>query len=110
MAVQYKTFVATKYLEDVQTTQIISSGVTIIDKVTITNVTTGNVSFSANICINGETVSNGNLVVKDRLLASDETYECFELVGQTLENASFLSMIASAADSLTIKIDGREIT
>lgn len=110
MAVQYINFVPTKYLENTQTTQIISNAITIIDKVTITNISSSNVSFSANICINSEAVSNSNLVVKDRLLAPNETYECFELVGQTLESGSFLSMIASALDSLTIKIDGREIT
>ena len=110
MAVQYKNFVPTKYLENIQTTQIISSAITIIDKVTITNISSSSVSFSANICINSETVSNSNLIVKNRLLAPNETYECFELIGQTLELDSFLSMVASASDSLTIKIDGREIT
>lgn len=110
MAVQYKTFVATKYLEDAQTTQIISSGTTIIDKVTITNITTGNVNFSANICSSGDTVGNDNLIIKERTLAPNETYDCFELVGQTLELDSFLSMLASATSSLVLKIDGRVIT
>lgn len=110
MAVQYKTLVNAKYLESSQTTQILSSGITILDKVTLTNITSNNISFSANICDSSETASNENLIVKDRTLAPDETYDCFELVGQTLENQSFLSMIASASNSLVIKIDGRVIT
>lgn len=110
MAVQFKTLVNAKYLENVQTTQITSSGITILDKVTLTNIAAGNVSFSANICDSSETAGNTNLIVKDRLLAPDETYDCFELVGQTLENQSFLSMIASSANSLVLKIDGRVLT
>ena len=110
MAVQYKTFVATKYLENAQTTQLTSEGVTILDKVTLTNVTSNNVNFSANIVTSGGTASSENLIVKDRTLAPNETYDCFELVGQTLELDSFLSMLASASSSLTIKIDGRLIT
>lgn len=110
MAVSYKTLVNAKYLENTDTTQILSAGITILDKVTLTNVTTSNVSFSANVCDSGDTVGNDNLIVKDRVLAPNETYDCFELVGQTLENQSFLSMIASSASSLVLKIDGRVIT
>jgi hypothetical protein len=110
MAIQYKTLVNAKYLEATQTTQITSEAITILDKVTVTNVSGNNISFSANICDSSETVSNSNLVVKDRTLAPNETYECFELVGQTLELDSFLSMLASAASSLVLKIDGRIIT
>lgn len=110
MAVQYKTLVSAKYLENTQTTQLTSTGVTILDKVTLTNISTSNVNFSANIVTSGGAVSNENLIVKDRTLAPNETYECFELVGQTLELDSFLSMLASAASSLVLKIDGRVIT
>lgn len=110
MATQIKTFVNAKYLEDTQTTQITASILTILDKITITNVATGNVNFSANICDNSETVGNSNLIIKNKIIAPSETYDCFELVGQVLETGSFLSMIASSIDSLVLKIDGREIS
>lgn len=110
MATQIKTFINAKYLENTQTTQITSSILTILDKITITNITTGNVNFSANICDSGETAGNSNLIIKTKIIAPNETYDCFELVGQVLETGSFLSMIASSASSLVLKIDGREIS
>lgn len=110
MATQIKTFINAKYLENVQTTQITATLITILDKITITNITTGNVTFSANICDSTDAVSNSNLIVKTRTIAPNETYDCFELVGQVLEIGSFLSMIASSANSLVLKIDGREIS
>jgi hypothetical protein len=45
-----------------------------------------------------------------RSIAPDETYTCPELVGQALEPGGFISTIASAATSLTIRASGREIT
>lgn len=110
MATQIKTFINAKYLENVQTTQITATSITILDKITITNITTGNATFSANICDSGETAGNNNLIIKTKTIAPNETYDCFELVGQVLEVGSFLSMIASASTSLVLKIDGREIS
>lgn len=108
--VTYKTLVNAKYLENIQTTQIASTAITILDKVTITNITTSNANFSANICDNSETPSSTNLIIKEKIIAPNETYDCYDLAGQILENGSFLSMIASSANSLVIKIDGRIIT
>jgi hypothetical protein len=45
-----------------------------------------------------------------RAIAPDETYTSPELVGQALEPGGFISTIASAATSLTIRASGREIT
>lgn len=105
-----KTLVNAKSLENIQTTQITSTAITILDKITITNVTSSNVTFSANICDFGETPTNTNLIIQNKIVAPGETYDCFELVGQVIENGSFLSMIAGTASALTIKIDGRIIT
>lgn len=110
MATQIKTFINAKYLENTQTTQLAATTITILDKITITNITTGNVNFSANICDSSETAGNTNLIIKNKIIAPNETYDCFELVGQVIEPDSFLSMIASAASSLVLKIDGREIS
>jgi hypothetical protein len=50
------------------------------------------------------------LIVDARSIAPDETYTFPELVGQALEQSGFISTIASAATSLTIRASGREIT
>lgn len=110
MATQLKTFVNASYLESTQTTKITAVALTILDKVTLTNISGANVSFSANIADSGETATTTNLIVKNKAIAPNETYDCFELVGQVIEIGSFLNMIASSANSLVLKIDGREIT
>jgi hypothetical protein len=51
-----------------------------------------------------------NLIVDTRAIAPDETYTFPELVGQALDVGGFISTIASAATSLTIRASGREIT
>lgn len=51
-----------------------------------------------------------NMIVDSRAIAPDETYTFPELVGQVLESGGFISTIASAATSLTIRASGREIT
>lgn len=105
-----KTFINAGYLENTQTTKLTATAITIIDKVTITNISASNVTFSANICDFGETAGSTNLIIKTKNLAPNQTYDAFELVGQVIEVGSFLSMIASASNSLVIKLDGREIS
>ena len=57
-----------------------------------------------------EWLETHNLIVDTRSIAPDETYTFPELVGQALEQSGFISTIASAATSLTIRANGREIT
>jgi hypothetical protein len=82
----------------------------IIDKFTITNTSAGNVTISVNLVTNGGSPAAANLIMDTRAIAPDETYTFPELVGQALESGGFISTIASAATSLTIRASGREIT
>jgi hypothetical protein len=68
------------------------------------------VTISVNLVISGGSAATSNLIVDTRSLAPDETYTFPELVGQVLEPSGFISTIASAATSLTIRASGREIT
>jgi hypothetical protein len=83
---------------------------TIIDKFTVTNTTAGNVTISVNLVTSGGSPGASNLIVDTRSIAPDECYTMPELVGQALESGGFISTIASAATSLTIRASGREIT
>jgi hypothetical protein len=49
-------------------------------------------------------------VLSAKNIVPGETYLCPELVGQILEPGGFISTIAGAATSLTIRASGREIT
>ena len=111
MTVTVKVLIPAKQAESSQTTQYTATNVkAIIDKFTVTNTSAANVTFSCNLVTQGGTAGASNLIVDNRSLVPDETYSCHELVGQALEPGGFISTIASAATSLTIRASGREIT
>ena len=111
MTVTVKTIIPAKQAENVQTTQYTATNCkTIIDKFTATNTSAGNVTISVNLVTSGGSAGVTNLIVDSRAIAPDETYTFPELVGQVLELGGFISTIASAAASLTIRASGREIT
>jgi hypothetical protein len=111
MTVTVTNIIPAKQAENAQTTQYTSTNAkTIIDKFTVTNTTAGNVTISVNLVASSDTAADDNLVIDARAVAPGETYLCPELIGQTLESAGFISTLASAATSLTIRASGRVIT
>lgn len=111
MTVIVKVLIPAKQAENAQTTQYTASNVrAIIDKFTVTNTSANNVTFSCNLVTVAGSAGASNLIVDARSLVPDETYTCPELVGQALEAGGFISTLASAATSLTIRASGREIT
>jgi hypothetical protein len=111
MTVSIKVLIPAKQAENSQTTQYTAVNCkAIIDKFTITNTSAANVTISVNLVTVSGSPSAANLIMDTRAIAPDETYTCPELVGQALEPGGFISTIASAATSLTIRASGREIT
>ena len=111
MTVTVKVLIPAKQAENAQTTQYTATNCkTIIDKFTVTNTSAGNVTFSVNLVTSGGSAAASNLILDTRSIAVDECYTCPELVGQALEPSGFISTIAGAATSLTIRASGREIT
>lgn len=111
MAVTAKPLIGSKQMEAAQTTQYTATNCTaIIDKATVTNTSAGNLTFSVNLVSSGGSPGASNLIIDSRTIAPDECYTCPELVGQVLAAGGFISTIASAATSLTLRVSGREIT
>lgn len=111
MTVTVKVLIPSKQAENADTTQYTAVNCkTIIDKFTATNTSAGNVSLSVNLVSTGGSVGDSNLIVDARSIAPNETYTFPELVGQALNPNGFISTIASAATSLTIRSTGRELT
>ena len=111
MAVTPKVLIPAKQAENAQTTQYTATAVrAIIDKFTVTNTSAGNVSISVNLVTLAGAAGAANLIIDTRLLVPDQTYTCPELVGHVLESGGFISTLASAATSLTIRASGREIS
>lgn len=111
MTVTVINIIPRKQAENAQTTQYVAINCkAVIDKFTITNTSSSNVTFSANLVAAAGSPSASNLVLNLRSIAPKETYSAVELVGQVLEAGGFISTIAGAATSLTISASGREIT
>jgi hypothetical protein len=111
MTVAIKVLIPAKQAENAQTTQYTAVNCkAIIDKFTATNTTAGNVTISVNLVTAAGSAATSNLIVDARSLVPDETYTFPELVGQALDSGGFISTVASAATSLTIRANGREIT
>lgn len=111
MSITAKTLIPAKQAESAQTTQytVASSTRTIIDKFTGTNTSAGAVTLSVNLVTSADTAGNQNLIVKTKSLAAGETYTFPEIVGHVLDAGGFISTIAGAAASITIRSSGREI-
>jgi hypothetical protein len=111
MTVIARVLVTPLQMQTSQTTQYTASSVrAIIDKATVTNTDTLPRSFSVNIVNNGGSAANSNQIIENRTVHPDETYTCPELVGQVLEPGQFISTVASAVSSLTLRVSGREIS
>lgn len=112
MSVIVKTLVAPLQLQSVQTVQYTAPLGTkaIIDKATVTNTSSLVRTFSVNLVQSGDSASNANLIIDSRAVQPDETYLCPELVGHELDSGAFISTIASATSTLTLRVSGREIT
>lgn len=105
--------IAAKQAEIAQTTQYTSDASgkgTWLDKFTATNTSGSTASVSVNIVTISDTAGNQNLIVKTKSLAAGETYAFPELSATFLDPGGFISTIASAATSITIRANGRKIT
>jgi hypothetical protein len=111
MTVRSIVLIPAKQVEDVQTTQYTAVNcTTYIDKFTVTNTTSANVVFSANLVTVAGAAGTDNLIINQRSIAPKETYPCVELVGQVLEPGGFISTLAGTATALTMRASGRELT
>ena len=112
MTVTAKNLVPAKTAEAIQTTQytVPSNVTTIIDKFTATNYSGTAATISVNLVTEGESAANKNIITKTKALAAAEVYTFPELVGQILPSGGFISTIAGTADSINIRVSGREIS
>ena len=111
MTVIVKNLVPSKFAEAAQTTQYTATNVTtIIDKFTATNTSSGAATISVNLVTSAGTAANLNLITKTKTLQPSEVYTFPELVGQVLNPGDFISTLAGTADTVNIRVSGREVT
>lgn len=83
---------------------------TIIDKFTGTNTTGGPVTLTVKLVKVATVASASNTIVNVKSLATNECYTFPEVVGHVLNPGDFISILASAATSITVRASGRELS
>jgi len=78
-------------------------------KCTVTNDTTTAQTISFHKVNSGGAVGDDKLIMNTKIIGSQETYECPEVVGQVLDAADLISAIAGGAAQLTVSLDVVEI-
>jgi hypothetical protein len=83
----------------------------VIKRATFTNTSAGAVTITANIVPAAGTSSAANRVIdpQNTTLSAGQTYVAPELAGKTMPPGTMLRMLASAATSITVAVDGVEI-
>lgn len=111
MTVTAKTLIASKKAEGVQTMQYTApaSTRTILDKMTATNTTAGAVAITVHLVPSGGTAGAANVITSASSIAAGAVYTFPELVGHVLSEGDFISTLAGAAASITIRASGREV-
>jgi hypothetical protein len=81
----------------------------VIKRATFTNTTAGAVTVTANIVPVSGASAASNQIISAKSIAAGDCYVAPELAGKTLPAGSMLRMLASAAGSITVAVDGVEI-
>lgn len=112
MAVQAKSLFTPLQILAAETTQYAAPAATrtIIDKFTGTNTTGGAVTITVKLIQSGGAASAGNTIVSVKSLAAGECYTFPEIVGHVLNSGDFISTLASAGASITVRASGREVS
>jgi hypothetical protein len=111
-SVTSKCLVETKYAENAQTGQYTApvGTRTIIDKFTATNNSGANQTLAINVVPSGGTAGASNLIMPAKTIVNADPPDLMPgLVGRVLNPGDFISVIASAASAIVIRIEGREI-
>lgn len=110
MAVTARTLFEALQVAAAESTQYTSTGVrTIIDKLTALNTTGAAVTITVKLIANGGVAGAGNTIVI-KVLQPNETYTFPEIVGHVLEAGDFISTLASAGASVTMRSSGRLVS
>lgn len=111
MTVTAKALIEAKYASTSAATEYTATGVrTIIDKFTATNTDAAAVTLTVYIVPSGQTAGATYTVISAKSIAAGATADLSELQNQILNSGDFISVFASTASKLVIRMSGREVT
>lgn len=111
MTVTARALFSAKQAESTETTQYTAPANTrtIIDKFTATNTSGAAATLTVRIVPSGGSASASNTIISARSVAPGTTELCADMVTHILNPGDFISTLASAASSITIRASGREV-
>lgn len=83
---------------------------TLIKKLTFTNTSANAVKVTVYLVPPSGSAQDSNCVRKERIIAVNETYECYEAENHLLEAGGSIQALADAANSVTIMASGVALT
>ena len=112
MSVTAKPLINSKQAANAATTEYTTptSTRTIIDKFTATNTTAGAITLTVYLVPSLGTAGATNTIISALSIAAGVTTDITQLQNQILAAGDFISVLASAATSITIRASGREVT
>ena len=111
MAVTSKPLVTSQYAANSEST-VYTAGTgtrTIIDKLTGYNVSGSAATLTVKLVPSGGTAGASHTIMAKTIAAGDP-YTFPEIVGHVLEAGGIISLLASAANAIVVRISGRETT
>lgn len=86
-----------------------SKGVTIIDKMTVLNMSANYQTLIVYLIPSGVSPSGNHIIIKNLIIAPSETYDLTKVSGHVLNTGDSIQALAGAASVLSFRVSGREV-
>ena len=110
MAYTAKPLILPKYAPTTAVGEFTSTGVTIIEKMTATNVSGSDATLTVHLVPSGGSIVAANTIIDARQIASGECYTCPEIPGHVLAAGGFIAVSSDTGSAIVIAASGLEIT
>jgi hypothetical protein len=87
----------------------VGKGATIIDKMTVINVTAFDDVITIYLVPSGGSAGSSNRIARNLRIAPDETYEFSKVEGHILNIGDSIMAVAGNASALSFRVSGREV-
>ena len=110
MTVTAKVLLQAKYIETIDTLQFTATTTTIVDAVAMTNVGALVAEVSLSLVPFGGLSDLENRLMNQQPIRYHQTFLASNIIGQVLNTGDFISAFCDLANTVNIRISGREIT
>lgn len=110
MAVTPAAIINSKFAENASTTQYTASVVTIIDQFTAVNTSASIATLTVHLPPAATSATSANVIELSKTLQPNESVSLSRLIGHVLGAGDSIVTIASAANAISIRASGRQVT